>query len=298
MSLALENSRATVLSRNTPPTFGNWSHARSSPVKTMSDVLPFVDIPLFPDGYRAAGLLLHITSLPSRFGIGDLGPAAFTWVDRLREAEQSWWQALPLGPTGYGNSPYQCLSSFVGNGLLISPEFLVEDRLLSEDDCGGTFPSNSASYDTVIRFKHRLLDTAWANFRAGVRKDLVGLYEQFCHSRGNWLEEYALFRALKGRYPTSSYLEGAAELLQRVPSALRHAQRELSNEIDKIRLAQFLLFRQATRLKEYARGHGVQLIGDLPFFVSPDSSDVWANPELFLLDKENRPTFVAGVPPD
>jgi len=264
----------------------------------MSDVPATLGTPLFPEGYRAAGLLLHVTSLPSPFGIGDLGPAAFTWVDRLREAGQSWWQALPLGPTGYGNSPYQCLSSFVGNGLLISPEFLVEDRLLSEDDCGGTFPSNSASYDTVIRFKHRLLDTAWANFRAGVRKDLVGPYEQFCHSRGNWLEEYALFRALKGRYPTSSYLEWPSELLHRVPSALRHAQRELSNEIDKIRLAQFLLFRQATRLKEYARGHGVQLIGDLPFFVSPDSSDVWANPELFLLDKENRPTFVAGVPPD
>jgi 4-alpha-glucanotransferase len=264
----------------------------------MSAIPAIVEMPLFPDGYRAAGLLLHVTSLPSPWGIGDLGSAAFTWVDRLQEAGQSWWQALPLGPTGYGNSPYQCLSSFVGNGLLISPEFLIEDGLLSDDDCEGVFPSSSVSYDTAIRFKHRLLDTAWTKFRAGVRKDLVDPYEQFCDSRASWLDEYALFRALKGRYSSSSYLEWPSELLHRVPSAMTHVRRELSNEIDKVRLAQFLLFRQATRLKEYARSNGVRLIGDLPFFVSPDSSDVWANPELFLLDKENRPTFVAGVPPD
>src|SRR4051794_39450121 len=145
---ALGSSRATGRSRSTQRTFGNWSHVQSSSVTSMSDVAPNLGMPLFPDGYRAAGLLLHVTSLPSPYGIGDLGPAAFDWIDRLRDADQSWWQALPLGPTGYGNSPYQCLSSFVGNGLLISPEFLIEDGLLNKDDPQGVFWSGAVDYDT------------------------------------------------------------------------------------------------------------------------------------------------------
>jgi len=257
-----------------------------------------VTIPPFPPAYRASGLLLHITSLPSPYGIGDLGPAAFTWVDRLHEAGQSWWQALPLGPTGYGNSPYQSLSSFVGNGLLISPELLIEDGLLTPDDCRGQFSSTSVNYDAVIPFKHRLLEIAWINFQSGVRGDLRPAYEEFCHARASWLEDYALFRALKARHGGAYYLDWPKELVQRVPSALAQARRDLADMIDRVRLAQFLLFRQAGRLKEYARAKGVQLIGDLPFFVSPDSSDVWANPELFLLDEHQRPKFLAGVPPD
>src|SRR3954470_16348218 len=161
----------------------------SNTLETISDAASAETIPFFPPAYRASGLLLHITSLPSPYGIGDLGPAAFTWIDRLHDCGQSWWQALPLGPTAYCNSPYQCLSSFVGNGLLISPELLIEDGLLSRDDCEGVFPSNSVDYDRSIQFKHRLLDTAWTNFRAGVRKDLVGPYEQFCDSRASWLED-------------------------------------------------------------------------------------------------------------
>src|SRR5258705_9134469 len=124
-------------------------------------------IPPFPRGYRASGLLLHATSLPSPYGIGDLGPGAFAWVDRLRQAGQTWWQALPLGPTGYGNSPYSCLSSFAGNGLLVSPEFLIEDGLLRPDECEGAFSSAVIDYDVVIPFKHRLLKTAWNRFQAG-----------------------------------------------------------------------------------------------------------------------------------
>jgi len=259
---------------------------------------PAPSLPLFPPGYRASGLLLHVTSLPSPYGIGDLGPGAYAWVDRLHEAGQTWWQALPLGPTGYGNSPYQCLSSFVGNGLLVSPHLLIEDGLLQADDCEGAFSTTTVDYDVVIPFKHRLLETAWTNFRAGARKDLLPAYEQFCHSRANWLEDYALFRALKAKYNGSHYLEWSAELVHGVPSALAQARRHLANEIDQVRLAQFLLFRQGNRLKEYSRSKGVRLIGDLPFFVSPDSSDVWANPELFLLDERRRPRFVAGVPPD
>jgi 4-alpha-glucanotransferase len=257
-----------------------------------------LDVPLFPPGYRASGLLLHVTSLPSRYGIGDLGDGAFAWVDRLHNAGQSWWQALPLGPTGHFNSPYQCLSSFVGNGLLISPDLLIQDELLQPDDCKGAFSSTAIDYDVVVPFKHRLLQKAWMRFRAGARKDLVPDYQEFCHRRALWLEDYALFRALKTRFNGAAYLDWPEDLMQRKPVALARARDELANEVDQVRLAQFLLFRQAKRVKEYARAKGVRLIGDLPFFVSPDSSDVWANPELFLLDRRRRPLFVGGVPPD
>jgi 4-alpha-glucanotransferase len=153
-------------------------------VEDVSETGAAAIIPPFPPAYRASGLVLHITSLPSPYGIGDLGPAAFTWLDRLHDAGQSWWQALPLGPTGYANSPYQCLSSFAGNGLLISPELLVEDGLLKENDCKAPFSSTAVDYDVVIPFKHRLLEMVWANFRAGIRKDLLAAYEEFRHARG------------------------------------------------------------------------------------------------------------------
>ena len=256
-------------------------------------------LPPFPPDYRASGLLLHVTSLPSPYGIGDVGPSALAWIDRLREAGQTWWQALPLGPTGFGDSPYQSLSSFAGNGLLISPDWLIEDGLLRESDCDGhAFPATTIDYDAVIPFKHRLLELAWHHFRDGARADLRPAYEQFCAEQAHWLEDYALFRALKARYRGASYLDWPAELVRRDPEALSRARRDLLGPIDQVRFAQFLLFRQGARLKEHARARGLRLIGDLPFFVSPDSSDVWANPELFLLDEQRRPRFVAGVPPD
>ena len=174
-----------------------------------------------------------------------MGPAALAWVDRLHEAGQSWWQALPLGPTGYGNSPYQSLSSFAGNGLLISPDWLIEDGLLRASDCAGhSFPETAVDYDAVIPFKHRLLETAWTNFSAGARPDLRPAFEQFCHDQAHWLEDYALFRALKARYNGAYYLEWPAELVQRTPAALARARRELASQIDQVRFAQFLLFRQ------------------------------------------------------
>ncbi len=255
--------------------------------------------PSFPAGYRASGVLLHVASLPSPYGIGDVGPAAWAWVDRLHEAAQGWWQALPLGPTGYGNSPYQALSSFAGNELLVSPDGLIEDGLLRASDCvGNSFSVEAIDYNTVILFKRRLLKTAWAAFRAGARGDLQLAYEQFCDAHRHWLEDYALFRALKAERNDAYYLEWPAELVRRVPAALAQARRNLADQIDQVRFAQFLLFRQGARLQEQARAKGVRLIGDLPFFVSSDSSDVWANPELFLLDERHRPSFVAGVPPD
>ena len=258
-----------------------------------------VNPPPFPAEYRASGLLLHVTSLPSPYGIGDVGPAALSWIDRLDEAGQSWWQALPLGPTGYGNSPYQSLSSFAGNALLISPDWLIEDELLRASDVQGrSFPQNEIDYNAVIPFKHGLFETAWANFSAGARADLRPALEQFRSDQAHWLEDYALFRALKARFDDAYYLEWPAELVQREPAALGRVRRELADQVDQVCFAQFLLFRQGERLKAHAHSKGIGLIGDLPFFVSPDSSDVWANPELFLLDEQLRPRFVAGVPPD
>lgn len=255
-------------------------------------------LPPFPCEYRSSGMLLHVTSLPSPYGIGDLGPSAFSWVDRLHHSGQGWWQALPLGPTGYGNSPYQSQSSFAGNGLLISPEALISDGLLNMSDCTSQFPSDLVDYDSVIPFKEKLLEKAWTRFISGERSDLCPAYEEFCATQETWLEDYALFRALKNKFDGFYYLEWPEDLIQRKPAALAKARRELAREIDRFRFEQFLLLRQADQLKEYAHAKGVTLIGDLPFFVSPDSSDVWANPELFLLDERRRPRFVAGVPPD
>lgn len=255
--------------------------------------------PPFPAEYRAAGVLLHVTSLPSAYGIGDVGPVAFAWIDRLYEAGQGWWQSLPLGPTGSYNSPYQSLSSFAGNALLVSPDFLIEDGLLQpEYSEGQLFTTNEVKYGAVVSFKLRLLDAAWSNFRSGRRADLRPAYEQFRHEQAEWLEDYALFRALKERYGRTAYLEWPEDLVHRDPSALALARQDLAEVIEKVCFAQFLLLRQGERLKEYARAKGVRFIGDLPFFVSPDSCDVWVNPEIFLLDEKQRPRVVAGVPPD
>ncbi len=265
----------------------------------MSDDSRPMALPPFPPEYRASGLLLHVSSLPSPYGIGDVGPTALKWIDQLHEAGQSWWQALPLGPTGYGNSPYQSLSSFAGNGLLISPDLLVEGGLLPASDCAPPSSSETAvDYGMVNTFKRRLLERAWINFSSGLRPELKAAFEQFCHEQAHWLEDYALFRVLKARHNGAYYLEWPAELIQRVPAALAGARRDLASQIDQVCFAQFLLFRQGEGLKKHARAKGVRLIGDLPFFVSSDSSDVWADPELFVLDDKHRPRFVAGVPPD
>lgn len=256
------------------------------------------NIPPFPPEYRASGLLLHVTSLPSPYGIGDLGPSAFSWIDRLHDASQSWWQSLPLGPTGYGNSPYQPMSSFAGNEMVISPGSLIRDGLLKETDCEGHFSSDVVNYEAVIPSKTRLLQLAWKNFKSGMPAELRTAYDEFRVQHEHWLEDYALFRALKAKYHEAYYLDWPEELVERRPQALATARQELADEIDRVMFAQFLLFRQSDQLKAYAKSKGVKLTGDLPFFVSPDSSDVWANPELFLLDENRRPRFVAGVPPD
>jgi len=255
-------------------------------------------VPPFPSGYRASGVLLHVTSLPSPYGVGDLGSASFSWIDRLHSAGQRWWQVLPLGPTGFGNSPYQPTSSFAANPILVSPDSLIAEGLLKTADCQAGFPSDAVDYDAVIPFKNRLLETAWENFKAGARKDLRAGFDEFRSEQQHWLDDYALFEALKTRYRGEYYLNWPEEFVERRSAALNAARRELASQIDQVCFAQFLLFRQADQLKEYGHSRGVSLIGDLPFFVSPDSSDVWADPELFLLDERRHPRFVAGVPPD
>ena len=258
-----------------------------------------MSLPPFPADYRASGVLLHVTSLPSKYGIGDVGPTAVAWIDRLHETGQRWWQALPLGPTGYGDSPYQALSSFAGNALLISPDWLIEDGLLRASDCGQpSVPACTVDFDAVTRFKHTLFDKAWRNFSAGWRSDLRPAFERFTQDQAQWLDDYALFCALKARFAGASYLQWPDDLVRRTRTALDRARRELPSQIEQVRFVQFLLSRQGARLKAHAQAKGVRLIGDLPFFVSADSSDVWAHPELFLLDPQHRPHVVAGVPPD
>src|SRR6476659_6947555 len=187
-------------------------------------------IPPFPPSYHASGLLLHVTSLPTPYGIGDVGPTAIAWIDQLCDAGQSWWQALPLGPTGYGNSPYQSLSSFAGNGLLISPDWLIEDGLLHDSDCAAPSLSQSkVDYETVIPFKQQLLERAWTNFVRAGSLELKIAFEQFCDKQAHWLDNYALFRSLKLRYNGVYYLEWPPELVQRAPKALDHARRDLAD---------------------------------------------------------------------
>ena len=248
---------------------------------------------------RSSGILLHPTSLPGRFGIGDFGPTAYTWIDQLVRARQRWWQILPLGPTGYGDSPYQSFSAFAGNPLLISPELLVKDGLLRPDDlAAGPFRADRVIFGWVVDWKKGLLARAWANFQAkrdGVLHDAV---EEFSGQRAHWLEDFSLFMALKEAHGGVSWLQWPEPIRLREPAAVNDARRELAEPAARHRFAQFLFFRQWGDLKRQAKERGIQLIGDLPIFVSSDSADVWANPELFNLDEHRQPTVVAGVPPD
>jgi 4-alpha-glucanotransferase len=248
---------------------------------------------------RSAGILLHPTSLPGPYGIGDLGPAAYQWVDVLVQARQKWWQILPLGPTGYGDSPYQCFSAFAGNPYLVSPERLMRDGLIRHEDVAGAqFPADVVDFGPVIQFKLGVLNRAWQSFHGGAAPGLRSDFERFDAEELHWLNDYALFMALKDANGGRSWTEWPRELIQRETTALEHARRELADRIASHKFRQFLFFRQWRDVKRYANERGIKLIGDVPIFVSGDSSDVWSNPDLFVLDRERRPRFVAGVPPD
>jgi 4-alpha-glucanotransferase len=206
---------------------------------------------------------------------------------------------LPLGPTGYGHSPYQALSSFAVNPLVISPDRLIEDGLLKVSDCEGySFPTDHVAFEEVIPFKQNILTRAWQNYRNGARADLRDEFEKFCHEKGDVQEAPALFMALRTKLGGTPFYNWPPELVRREATAVANARRELADEIDRFRFGQFILTRHWSILKQYANQRGVRLFGDLPIFASSDSSDVWAHPEIFLLDDQLKPRVVAGVPPD
>lgn len=251
------------------------------------------------EAQRSSGILLHVTSLPGPHGIGDLGPAAYRWVDQLAAAEQTWWQMLPLGPTGYADSPYQCLSAFAGNPNLISLELLVEERLLERRELPAIeLPRKLVDYNRVTPLLAEATAAAHRRFQAGKAPQLAGPFDEFCRRHAEWLDSFALFMALKQRYGGVSWLDWPAEHRQYDPPDLVRAARELAGPIGLHKFRQFLFFHQWNKLREYAHQRGVRFIGDMPIFVAGDSADVWSRPELFQLDNERRPTFVAGVPPD
>jgi 4-alpha-glucanotransferase len=249
---------------------------------------------------RAGGVLLHPTSLPGPHGIGDLGPEATRWLDWLQAAGCRLWQVLPLGPTGFADSPYQSFSSFAGNPLLISPDRLVEDGLLAAADVeqAPIFPSDQIDFGAVIEYKGRLLSTAAARFVEKASPSLRAEQEAFARANAAWLDDFALFMALKEAHGGGAWTEWPAELVRRDEESLRRARAGLHEAVDRHRLMQYLFHRQWQELHEAARQAGVTLIGDVPIFVAHDSADVWAHPDLFYLDESGQPSVVAGVPPD
>jgi 4-alpha-glucanotransferase len=249
---------------------------------------------------RHSGILLHPTSLPGRFGIGDLGSAAYRFVDFLTAAKQSYWQVLPLSPTGYADSPYQALSAFAGNPMLISPEHLVQVGHLSKQDLADapTFPDDRVDFGPVINYKACLLNRAFASFRAHAPKDHRVAFARFCAHQAPWLDEFALFMALKEVHNLRPWQEWEPELAARQPASLANFRESLVDEIESQKYRQWQFFEQWLGLKRYANERNVRIIGDIPIFVSMDSADVWANPHLFCLDEDLQPTVVSGVPPD
>jgi 4-alpha-glucanotransferase len=250
---------------------------------------------------RSSGILLHPTSFPSRFGIGDLGLEAYKFIDFLRESYQQYWQVLPLGPTGYGNSPYASYSAMAGNPLLISPEKLQEQGLLTDEDFANlpAFDASQVDYDKVLPLKVELLKTACKNFQIHASPLQQTEFAGFCDSKAYWLDDYALFMALKDAHEGTAWHTWEPELVKREPQAIEQAQRQLSAEIFYYKFVQFEFFRQWSQLKTYANMSGIQIIGDIPIYVAQDSSDVWAHPAIFCLDEETRePKLMAGVPPD
>jgi 4-alpha-glucanotransferase len=249
---------------------------------------------------RASGILVHPTSFPGRFGVGDLGPGALRVLDFLAAADQTLWQVLPLGPTGYGDSPYALLSAFAGNPLVISPERLIEEGLLGESDLEGAppFDPRQVDFGAALPWKMGLLHASHARFLESPPHGLREAYEAFCAAEAEWLDDYALFAALKRQHKYAGWTDWPAQFANREPAAMDEAGRTLAGEIDFQRYAQFLFFRQWAALREAARARNISIIGDLAIFVAHDSADVWAHRELFKLDEQGQPTVVAGVPPD
>jgi 4-alpha-glucanotransferase len=249
---------------------------------------------------RSSGVILHPSSFPGPDGIGDLGPEAYRWIDFLAEAGCSLWQVLPLGPTGYGDSPYQCFSAFAGNPYLISPVILLDQKLLTRKDLADrpVFPQNAVDFGPVIEWKVTLLDRAYARFSKSNDQKIIQEFQQFCKIQKNWLEDFSLFMAIKESLGGGSWADWPADLRTRQPIALEKFSEEHKTEILKHKFRQFLFHSQWDQVRDYAKLKKVQIIGDIPIFVAYDSSDAWSHPDLFFLSKNGQPTCVAGVPPD
>lgn len=250
---------------------------------------------------RLAGILLHPTSLPGPFGIGDLGPSAYRFLDWMQTAGLAYWQVLPLGPTSFGDSPYQCFSAFAGNPLLISPELLVRDGLLEASDVAPPpFPSDRVDFGWVIQWKRELFWKAFRRFRSEPRSEWTDAFEMFSARSdvAKWLDDFALFMACKDAHGGQPWNCWEADLRTFRKSAIARARKDLAEAIDYHRFCQFLFFRQWDALHTDCRRRGIEIIGDAPIYVAYDSADVWAHQKLFLLDKDGNPTHVAGVPPD
>lgn len=249
---------------------------------------------------RASGILLHPTSLPGAFGIGDLGSEAYKFVDFLEAARQTYWQILPLGPTGYGDSPYQCFSAFAGNTHLISPEKLVEEHLLTEEEISRKpdFSEDKVDFGKVYEWRNEILPKAYERFRAAANVDLRGEFETFVRQNASWLNDYALYRAAKASQNQKAWYEWDSLLRIRDENALNNAKENLRVQIEAQKFYQFLFFKQWAELKKYAGDKGIKIVGDVPIFIALDSADVWCNQEKFKLNKDGTPKVVAGVPPD
>ncbi len=251
---------------------------------------------------RSSGILLHPTSLPGRFGVGDLGGEAYRFVDWMAAAGQTFWQLMPLGPTGYGDSPYSAFSAFAGNINLVSPEKLVESGLLKDSDIERPpdLPAGRVDYGKVIEYKRGLLEKANHNFMSKLREggDLRRDYDGFLDFASVWLDDWALFAALKDEYKGEPWNTWAAALARREPAAVEAARTSFAESIEAHRFFQYVFFQQWLKLKKYANERGVRVIGDMPIFVAHNSADVWAKPELFKLKEDGSPEAVAGVPPD
>lgn len=245
---------------------------------------------------RCSGVLLHVTSLPGRYGVGSLNRSAYAWVDFLADAKQKIWQVLPLGPTSYGDSPYQSLSTFAGNPYLVGLEPLVEEGIAEQSDLEGA-PELAedkvdycALYDWKLPLLHRIAER-WAS-RAPQE------FHQFCEQQSHWLPDYALFLALKAEQKNKGWNEWPLPLRQREPQAMQQARDRHAHQIQVEMFIQWLFFRQWNALRSYANRRAVQIFGDIPIFVAMDSADTWTHPGLFQFNKKLQPVAVAGVPPD
>jgi len=249
---------------------------------------------------RCSGILLHPTSLPGPFGIGDLGDEAYHFVDFLVTTGQRLWQVMPLGPTGYGDSPYQALSAFAGNPLLVNPARLVADNLLPAEALAHVppFPKDHVDYGWVLSWKMPLLQRSFFHFQAHANSQQRARFDAFCREQAGWLDDFALFMALKAYHQNACWDTWPLPIRTHQPEAVAEWSVRLADTMQAQRYLQWLFFEQWDALRAYADERGVRIIGDLPIFVAYDSADAWANPELFYFDETGQPTVVAGVPPD